>query len=236
MGIRIDDLSGLATPPEQYPNWLESVLRYTGAIKDANAQLQSGAPQNPNLQPTLGPNNPIASAASIPPILPDAPSFQQPAHPSTMRFPMWPTPPAPVVASAPTPPARPVTPTPASAYPVAAAQPSRPVTPTPASAYPPDDPNRWLIERQNAPATQGQPSRGYQTALDLSHLFGGRPNPADVPAANAQPVSGGVLSKNGLSKAPWNVGPQQKGKYFQSEMGPFTEAQRAARGLKQRYE
>jgi hypothetical protein len=37
-------------------------------------------------------------------------------------------------------------------------------------------------------------------------------NPANVPTANAQPVSGGALSKagtKGLSKAPWDYGPKQ---------------------------
>jgi hypothetical protein len=37
-----------------------------------------------------------------------------------------------------------------------------------------------LIDRTNAPATATQPGRGYQTALDLSRLFGGRA-PAAAP-------------------------------------------------------
>jgi hypothetical protein len=85
-----------------------------------------------------------------------------------------------------------------------------------------------------------QPGRRYQTALDLSGLFGGgAANPANVPAAAAQPVSGGALSKGGvknlLSRAPWNVGPLQKGQAFSSEVGPFTPDQIAGRALKRRY-
>jgi hypothetical protein len=52
-----------------------------------------------------------------------------------------------------------------------------------------------MIARQNAPATQGQPGRGYQTALDLSGLFGQKSDM--VPPPNAQPVRGGALSKAG---------------------------------------
>ncbi len=40
------------------------------ALRDAQAQLGAGPPINFNRQPTLGPNNPIASAASIPTTLP----------------------------------------------------------------------------------------------------------------------------------------------------------------------
>ena len=79
-------------------------------------------------------------------------------------------------------------------------------------------------------------NRGPQmTALNLAGLFGrgGGVNP-NVPAANAQPVSG-PLAQGGMSNAPLSMGPLQKGRVFPSQMGPFTPGQIAARGLKQRY-
>jgi hypothetical protein len=168
------------------------------ALADAQAQLAAGNTRSSNAPSTLGPVAPIQSAATIPPIFPPtaappaAAPFQQPAHPSTMRFPMWPTPPAPIAAS-PTPPARPVTPTPATAYP-APTPPARPVTPTPATAYPAGT-SFGGIDRQNLSATGYNPGTRMGTALDLSGLFG---MPSDVnPPATAQPVRGGVLSKAG---------------------------------------
>jgi hypothetical protein len=91
-------------------------------------------------------------------------------------------------------PRRPVTPTPATAYPQA--MPSRPVTSTPATAYPshipigggagnvmeaptgspsqtprPASSDRFIqIDRVNA-GPLAQPGRGYQTALNLANLF-----------------------------------------------------------------
>lgn len=62
------------------------------------------------------------------------------------------------------------------------------------------------------------------TALNLGSLFGGgqqAANPANVPAPNARPMVGGPLSKGGgMSKAPWNVGPLQKGMVWPKDMGP----------------
>jgi hypothetical protein len=170
------------------------------AIADAQAQLNAGNARSSNAPPTLGPQAPIQSAATIPTALPPnaappaAPPFQQPAHPSTMRFPMWPTPPVPTAApAAPLPPSRPVTPTPATAYPAApaAVQPARPVTPTPATAY---SPAFGGIDRQNLSATGWNPGTRQGTALDLSRMFG---MPSDMNPPSAQPVSGGVLSKAG---------------------------------------
>lgn len=89
-----------------------------------------------------------------------------------------------------------------------------------------------MIDRVNA-GPVSQPGRGYQTALDLSGLFGGRgqqANPANMPAANAQPVSGPLSSS-----APWGMGPLQKGFVWPGAMGPFTQDQLAGRGLRQRY-
>ena len=73
------------------------------AIADAQAQLNAGNASNNIRPPPTGPTPPIISAGEIPVQLP--PPFQQPDHPSTMRFPMWPTPPAPAVAPAAAPPA-----------------------------------------------------------------------------------------------------------------------------------
>lgn len=97
-------------------------------------------------------------------------------------------------------------------------------TPRPANSspnlgrYPPFS----MIDRANAAATAGQPGRGYQTALDLSGLFGGgrgqaqapAANPADVPARNAMPTSGQ------MSSAPWGMGPLQKGMNWPGSYGP----------------
>ena len=107
---------------------------------------------------------------------------------------------------------------------VGAPQGSPSQTPRPANStpnlgrYPPFS----MIDRANASATQGQPSRGMQTALDLSSLFGGRgqpatANPADMPAPSAQTVSGQMPS---MSNAPWGMGPLQKGMNWPGSYGP----------------
>lgn len=44
-------------------------------------------------------------------------------------------------------------------------------------------------------------------------------NPANLPAPNAQPVSG-TLANNGMSNAPWNWGPLQKGMNWPGSSGP----------------
>jgi hypothetical protein len=88
-----------------------------------------------------------------------------------------------------------------------AAQPARPVTPTPATAY---NSSFGGIDRQNLSATGYNPGTRMGTALDLSSLFG---MPSDVnPGASAtpRPMSGGVLSKagtKGLSKVDPDMGP-----------------------------
>ena len=54
----------------------------------------------------------------------------------------------------------------------------------------------------------------YISALNLGSLFGGgQPavNP-NVPAANAQPVSGPLARRDVTTKAPWGYGPLQKGR------------------------
>ena len=117
---------------------------------------------------------------------PDAgapPPFQQPAHPSTMRYPMWPTPPAPAPSAVATPmPARPVTPTPITAYPTPTPPPRPRATPRAAGpAAVRQQPNLGAyggpfttIDRPNmtpqnsAIGRQGAPQ---MTALDLSKLF-----------------------------------------------------------------
>lgn len=44
-------------------------------------------------------------------------------------------------------------------------------------------------------------------------------NPANIPASNAQPVSG-TLANGGMSNAPWGVGPLQKGMNWPGSYGP----------------
>lgn len=105
-------------------------------------------------------------------------------------------------------------------------------TPQPASS------NRFVqVDRPNMDVAGGGMGRGgppQMTALNLAGLFGGRgqqaANPANMPTPNAQPVSG-PLSSN----APWGMGPLQKGMAWPGAMGPLTQDQLAARGLRQRY-
>ena len=143
------------------------------------------------------------------------PPFRQPDHPSTMRYPMWPTPPAATAAPVPGPlamPARPVTPTPATAY-RPASSPAATSTAAPQSANNPFG----MIDRTNAAATQGQPGRGMQTALNLAGLFGGGQPAAAQPAAAAVnprgviPASATASVPNSASNAPWWMGPFQQG-------------------------
>jgi hypothetical protein len=84
-------------------------------------------------------------------------------------------------------------------------------------------------------AQRGPGSAPIITAADWSGLFGGgqpAANPANVPARNAQPVSGrvpGPMAQGGMSRAPWGMGPMQKGMVFPDSMGPFFPGQQAAR-------
>ena len=113
-------------------------------------------------------------------------------------------------------------------------------TPTPASAT--RTPSRFVqVDRPNMDVAGGGMGRGgppQMTALNLAGLFGGRgqqgANPANLPAANAQPVRG-ALAAGGMSNAPWGMGPLQPGMNWPGSMGPFTQDQFAARGLRQRY-
>jgi hypothetical protein len=88
-------------------------------------------------------------------------------------------------------------------------------------------------------AAGGNRGAPQMTALNLAGLFGprGQPaaaNPANVPAPNAQPVSG-ALGPSGMSQAPWGMGPLQSWMNWPGSMGPFTQDQRGSRSLKQRY-
>jgi hypothetical protein len=121
---------------------------------------------------------------------PAEPNFVRPDAPKTGGLPAPPS----------TQPARPVTPTPATAYPPTA-MPARPVTPTPASAYPPAaaapaaaaPPSNMfgLIDRPNASATGWNPGAPKTTALDLSSIFN---HPAVAAAAAAHPAVQGALA------------------------------------------
>lgn len=82
------------------------------------------------------------------------------------------------------------------------------------------------VDRPNMPAAGG-PRGGppQMTALNLAGLFGGgqnrapAANPANLPAPNAQPVSG-PLAPSGMSNAPWNYGPLQQGNIWRRSGGP----------------
>ena len=135
-------------------------------------------------------------------------------------------------------PARPVTPTPRTAYvgqqPGSGAPAGSP-SQTPATPQGAQSARFGLVQvdRPNMPAAGG-PRGGppQMTALNLAGLFGGgqqAANPANVPAPNAQPVSG-ALGPSGMSNAPWWMGPFQPNAF-----GPPTPDQIAGRGLKQRY-
>lgn len=97
----------------------------------------------------------------------DPAPFHQPDHPSTMRYPGWPTPPAPAAPTTAPPAPRSVKRTDAAYGPYGAPAGSPSQTPRPASS----SADRWLIERQNAPATGYSPGTRSGTALDLSSLF-----------------------------------------------------------------
>ena len=127
---------------------------------------------------------------------PSAP-FVQPQHPSTMRYPMWPTPPAPdAPAGSPSATPRPVD----SGAKGPLGSPTNTATPMKRTAGAPNlgyyqPSNRFIgIAQPNASAQNSMRAGPQATALNLGGLFGGRgqqpaANPANVPAANAQPVS-----------------------------------------------
>ena len=95
---------------------------------------------------------------------------QQPP-PGPLAMPARPVTPTPSTAYAPAPPHRPVTPTPATAYPL---PPPRPSTPASTATAPPAAaaPNRFaMIDRPNLPATGYSSGNRQMTALDLSRLF-----------------------------------------------------------------
>ena len=117
-------------------------------------------PTGVELPRTLGrsPSGPGITRGPVPVNAPIPTPFTQPQHPSTMRYPGWPTPPAPGPAAAPMP-ARPVTPTPATAY----GYPTPPVRPAaagPAAAQQQPNLGSYMIDRPNAPAGQQGGRRG----------------------------------------------------------------------------
>ena len=114
-------------------------------------------------QPLGAPGGPDASSPNA-----GAPTpFQQPDHPSTMRYPSWPTPPAPTGVDATIPPFT-----------------ARPVTPTPATAYPPVRPKAAPLAAGPA-ATRQQPNLGNYGPFTT------------VPRPNANPgIGGGMLGGN----------------------------------------
>lgn len=113
--------------------------------------------------------------------------------------------------------------------PAPAAQPVSAVAPAAAAPVPgPMANSRFIgIDRPNADPTNARGGAPLGTALNLGGLFGGgQPavNP-NAPSAAAAPMSGRVSGPlaigGGMSKAPWGVGPLQKGMQWPSSMGPF---------------
>ena len=147
----------------------------------------------------------------------------QPDHPSTMRYPMWPTPPAPTGIDATIPPftARPVTPTPATAYsasPVAtsaAAGPAAVRQQPNLGAYNPFT----TVDRPNASATGWNPGAPQATALDLSRLFGGGQPAASAPYPLPPPRPAAAAPADTVSNAPWSEGPLQQNNQWRGSGG-----------------
>jgi hypothetical protein len=187
----------------------------------AAASAPAGAPAPPQLQASLSIDNPRGdgppdvlspeamyqrqyggptAAADAAHPAPPAP-FVQPQHPSTMRYPMWPTPPAPD-SPAGSPSATPRSakgPLASSSGAPSGAAPMKRTPGAPNLGYYQGNNNRFVqVDRPNASAAGGFGRGGapQMTALNLAGLFGGRGQPAaapavnpSVPAANAQPVS-----------------------------------------------
>ena len=138
----------------------------------------------------------------------------QPDHPSTMRYPMWPTPPAPTGIDATIPPftARPVTPTPATAYPAspvatsAAAGPAAVRQQPNLGAYGAGGPFTTLDYRPNSGPNERNRGSPVATALDLSRLFGGGQPAAAAPRA----VGGGAPTAANPNNPYW--GPNTAGR------------------------
>ena len=95
--------------------------------------------------------------------------------------------------------------------------------------------NRFIgIDQPNASPQNSMRAGPQATALNLGGLFGGRgqqpaANPANVPAANAQPVSSlnnpgirpaGPLPASAEDNAPWWMGPLQQGNIWKGSGGP----------------
>jgi hypothetical protein len=153
------------------------------------------------------------------------PNFVRPEGEIQRTFPSWPTPgPGAAPAAAPLPPSRPVTPTPATAYP-------QQVTPTAAGpaavAQQPNlgnygaSPFTTLDYRPNSGPNERNRGSPQATALDLSRLFGG----GAPTAPSAAPVAAPTYSQPSIqlierSKAPGTMGPLQKGAVWPKEMGP----------------
>jgi hypothetical protein len=122
-----------------------------------------------------GPMGPGLTRGPVP-VSPPATPFTQPQHPSTMRYPMWPSGSAPP-AAAPMP-ARPVTPTPATAYgfptPPVRPAPRAPAPAGPAAARQQPNLGSYMMDRPNMPAGQ-QGGRGGPSQTQMG-VFGWDPN------------------------------------------------------------
>lgn len=86
-----------------------------------------------------------------------------------------------------------------------------------------------MIDRPNASAAGRNPGATQMGALDLSGLFNRsapaaavkNANPANIPAANSQPVSAAAPAPT-MSQVNPNWGPLQRGAVWPNQMGPRT--------------
>lgn len=135
----------------------------------------SGRPWGPIPEVPESPGPPLPLRYGPPADTPATP-FTQPQHPSTMRYPMWPSGSAPP-AAAPMP-ARPVTPTPATAYgfptPPVRPAPRAPAPAGPAAARQQPNLGAYMMDRPNMPAGQ-QGGRGGPSQTQMG-VFGWDPN------------------------------------------------------------
>lgn len=116
----------------------------------------------------------------------------------------------------------------------------------PATGAPPVNPNatggqnlngvtanagRFIPIQYNVPGSGPGRNAPIYTALNL----GGAQNPLAAAAPPGAQATRGPLASGGMSRAPWGMGPTQRGMTFPNRMGPFTPDQIAAASLRQRY-
>jgi len=244
--------SGVGGQPPQGVNqqaWLQYLMQMfsPGSANAAEAPPTNGGPSPDDLDALKHPSPPPAALDGGGPPVP--PSVLQPAtDPATRNMP-FPQDLGPASRNMPfpgqidprgyfAPSASPNAPAP-NAQPVSAQRPvPGPLASGGASAQGATSNPRFVQLDQGQNTDPTARNRGPQmTALNLAGLFGGggqpaaapAANPANLPARNAQPVSG-PLAAGGMSNAPWGVGPLQKGMVWPKDMGPFKPKPRSGSG------